>query len=421
MLKKLFQTTVTRALSAFLGLVILSINARYIGSEGVGEVALFNLWVSIFLMLSNLPGGSAMVYYAVRYKSSELLATAYIWAVIALVLPMAVLWIFPTLLPSPVFLLIVLFFYSTGWAHQYLLVGIEKLHLHNAASLAVNSTLIGALVYQYSVFTPKAEHYYLALSLGAGAQWLLSLVFLWPRLRLEGFDFKINVQLIKQLLINGFHIQIGNLVQQLNYRFTYFFLEKYQGTGTVGIFAAVVQLGEGIWLLAKSVSLVVYSRVSQNGSDFSAGVLTFVTARWVAVLSGLAILLLAMLPDGVYHRFLGPQYMGLGHWMLLMTPAVAILAAGMIYSHFLAGKGLFFINFLISLLAFIPIVLLGDFLTSRLGLYGAVLLNTCSYIITAVGSFLIVLRHVDSESKVYMFRFINDIKILHQQLKKGQD
>lgn len=418
MLKKLFQTTVTRALSAFLGLVILSLNARYIGSEGVGQVALFNLWVSIFLMISNLPGGSAMVYYAARYKSNELLSTAYVWALIALLLPFFISRIMPSLLPAPYYLLVVLFFYSTGWAHQYLLVGIEKLHLHNAASLAVNITLISVLAFQYTAFNPKPEHYYLALSLGAGAQWFLSLVFLWPKIRSEGFYLKINAQLIKQLLKDGFHIQVGNLVQQFNYRFTYFFLEKYQGTGAVGIFAAVVQLGEGIWLLAKSASLVVYSKVSQSGSDFSAGVVTFVTARWVALISGLAMLLLAIIPDGVYYQLLGPEYVGLGHWMLLMTPAVAILAAGMIYSHFLAGNGLFFINFLISSFGFIPIVLLGDFLVSRSGLYAAVFLNTISYIITTFGSLLIVLKHVDTESKEYVYKFVKDFKILYQQLKK---
>lgn len=420
MIKKLLQTTVARAISAFLGLVILAVNARYIGSEGVGQAALFNLWVSILIIIGNLFGGSAMVYYAPRYKSSELLTGAYSWTFLTVLFTGVLSTLFTKGLPGVPYLLMVVFFYSTGWAHQFLLAGKDKMNLHNAASLSVNSILLLVLILMYSFREPAVEHYFLALSIGSGAQWIISLFFLFPSLKEEGFAFKLNLEIVKRLFRDGFHIQLGNLVQQLNYRFTYFFLNSWYGTGAVGVFSAVVQLGEGIWLLAKSASLLVYSRVSQANGDPKADIITFVTARWVALLSALAMLLLAAIPDGVFKAFLGKDFSGLGQWLLAMTPAVSILAGGMVYSHYISGYGFFYRNFVVSLVAFLPILFFGNFLIGKLGLSGAVLVNFLSYSITAVGSFLIMLRMVHPDSKTYAWRFKPDLEILREYMKLGR-
>ncbi|MFN4299427.1 MAG: lipopolysaccharide biosynthesis protein [Thermaurantimonas sp.] len=424
MIKKLFQTTATRAISAFLGLLILSINAHFIGSEGVGETALFNLWVSIFLMIGNLLGGSAMVYYAPRYKVSELLTGAYVWAMVGLGILGVTSALWREVLPDVRYLAVVVFFYATGWAQQYLLVGRDKIHLHNAASLSVNGVLIASLVIQYHLFRPDVRQYFLSLSLGAAAQWLLSFIFLWPDVKSEKFSFRLNFEVVFRLLKDGFHIQIGNLIQQLNYRFTYFFLDKWLGTGAVGIFSTVVQLGEGIWLLAKSASLVVYSRVSQSGRDVNAGIITFVTARWVGLMSAVAMLVLAFLPNSFFLIFLGKDFSGVAKWLLAMTPAVAILAAGMVYSHYIAGRGMFVANFLISLTAFVPVATLSSFFIKHFGLFGAIAVNTISYTITTVGSFMLLLRYVHPDSKAYIWRFKPDFAILREYVlsfKKDED
>lgn len=417
MIKKMLQTAATRAISALLGLVILATNAHYIGSEGVGQAALFNLWVSIFLTLGNLLGGSAMVYYASRYKASELLTGAYLWTllIIGILGTTTIFW--KDGLPDAPYLMVVVFLYSTGWAHQYLLVGRDLMHLHNAASLSVNSVLLILLVVLYSSFSPDVKYYFIALSAGAGAQWVLSLTFLVSKLKQEGFAFRINMELVKRLLKDGFHIQVGNLVQQFNYRFTYFFLDQWWGPSAVGIFSAVVQLGEGIWLLAKSASLVVYSRVSQAGNDVYAGVITFVTARWVALLSTLAMLILAVMPDKLFNILLGDDFADLGRWLLAMSPAVGLLAGGMIYAHYLSGRGLFVKNFMVSIVAFIPILALGSTFIQKYGLAGAVMVNSVSYLITVVGSFLILLRYVHPDSKRYIWRFRPDFKVLQEYLR----
>ncbi len=417
MIKKLLQTTVSRATSAFLGLLILAINARYIGSEGVGLAALFNLWVSIFLIFGNLFGGSAMVYYAPRYKSSELLAGSYAWTLLTVLLTGVASSLFTKYLPGLPYLLIVVFFYSTGWAHQYILAGRDKMSLHNAASLSVNTILLGVLILKYMYREPMVEHYYIALCFGSGAQWFLSLMFLLPTLKKEGFAFRINAEIVKRLFKDGFHIQLGNLVQQFNYRFTYFFLNAWGGAEAVGIFSAVVQFGEGIWLLAKSASLVVYARVSQANRDPNADMITFVTARWVALISAFAMLLLAAIPGSVYNWFLGRDFSGLGEWLLAMMPAVSILAGGMVYSHYISGRGFFFKNFVVSLIAFMPILLFGNFLIARFGLYGAVVVNFMSYSITAIGSLIVLLRLVHPDTKVYIWNFKPDFRVLGDYLK----
>lgn len=56
--------------------------------------------------------------------------------------------------------------------------------------------------------------------------------------------------------------QLGNIIQYLNYRFSFFILNEYSGLAAVGIYSVSVTLVETVWIVSGSIALVEYSKIS---------------------------------------------------------------------------------------------------------------------------------------------------------------
>ncbi len=74
MLNKIIGTTGTRILNAFFALVILYLMANYIGSNGMGVIALILLDITIIQLVIDLVAGSALIYFASRTNLGQLLS-----------------------------------------------------------------------------------------------------------------------------------------------------------------------------------------------------------------------------------------------------------------------------------------------------------------------------------------------------------
>jgi len=61
MLKNILSTITTRILVALLTLIMVLVNARYLGAEKVGTIGLIILAIAILQLVSNLVGGGALV------------------------------------------------------------------------------------------------------------------------------------------------------------------------------------------------------------------------------------------------------------------------------------------------------------------------------------------------------------------------
>ena len=83
MLKKIAGTTLVRFISALASLIILSMNARVLGPGGLGIISLIVVGIAIIQNISNIIGGSALVYLASRYDNFYLYLLSSLWALIS--------------------------------------------------------------------------------------------------------------------------------------------------------------------------------------------------------------------------------------------------------------------------------------------------------------------------------------------------
>ena len=82
MLKKILGTIGTRYLIAFLNLMLIFINAKALGVEGVGLVGIILASVNIAVVFNGVLSGNTIVYFMNRYSIHTILFPAYAWPLI---------------------------------------------------------------------------------------------------------------------------------------------------------------------------------------------------------------------------------------------------------------------------------------------------------------------------------------------------
>ena len=82
MLKKILATIGTRYLIAFLNLLLIPINAKVLGIEGIGLVGIIYASANIALIFNSVLCGSTIVYFMNHYDFRYVFWPAYIWSFI---------------------------------------------------------------------------------------------------------------------------------------------------------------------------------------------------------------------------------------------------------------------------------------------------------------------------------------------------
>ena len=415
MLRNIFTTLVSRIFIAAAGLLILVLNARQLGSEGVGEIALFNLWCALFTLLGNSLGGGNLVFYAARYAPGKLLAGSYLWSgsLAALLLIFSFIW---PVLPYYPFIALGMFLNNASLSHQNIMLGKQDIKLQNISSVTYNFTLLTALVIQYFVLEKAVVlSFVYAYAIASVVQWSISWSLSKRYFVLKNFtpDF----QLGKQIFKDGLYTQGGTIVQQINYRLTYFFVEYYWDKSTLGLLSAAMQLGEGVWLIARSVSMVLYARVSQGLQDKLMRKTTFIMGRWLFFSTLLGVASISALPSNGFAFVFGADFQSINLTLFYLAPALAIYSAHLVYAHYVSGKGGFGVNFRISLWAFLSLLICNLLFVSRWGIYGAIAATSLSYL-TSAGLTLRYILSQSSPANAYFLNFKSDLKLLRSILAK---
>ncbi len=81
MVKKLLGTIGTRYLVAILNLILIIVNAKVLGLEGVGLVGLIIASVNIVVIFCGIFSGNTLVYFMGRYSVRALFPVAYGWTI----------------------------------------------------------------------------------------------------------------------------------------------------------------------------------------------------------------------------------------------------------------------------------------------------------------------------------------------------
>jgi O-antigen/teichoic acid export membrane protein len=375
----IIRTFFSRSGSVVINFFVVVISARLLGDEGIGNISLLILAITINALFVGLWGGAGLVYLTPRHSTKNLLLIAYSWSVIATIIVVWVLSYFelvPAVFGSHVFVLAILS--AFGAVNMYVILGRERVRTHNILTFFQSvSLLVSLLVLFFIVDFIDVRAYMWSLYVSFGFVWVGSSIVL---LRISPVKVQKSFsETVKQTFSYSVLTQSASAMQLMNYRFSYYVIDYFFGTATLGQFSVAVQLAEGIWILGKSLGLVLYSKLSNVYHQKEAVKLTvlFIKISVFATIAATAVILL--LPQLFFTFLFGPDFTGIQELLMYLAPGIIFVSATMVFSSFFSGTGLIKINTIGSLIGLISTIVLVVWMVYLYGLKGAAIATSLSY------------------------------------------
>jgi len=419
MFKTILNTLGTKIISSLIGFLILILTTQYLGADGRGLISLLGTSVGLILIFSGFIGGSSLVYLTSRHDISYLLIPSYFWAVLIAVtgtITFAIFHVIPESIVLPTFILSTLS--VVGNVNLMILIGKEKITLNNTISLIQVITNFLTLLFFFLVLNQLSVSYYI-YSMYITNIIAIFLGFYGIRKYFNGFPTNPRKAwtVVKSMLNYGFLAQIGNVIQYLNYRMSYFILNVYSGLGAVGIYSVGVTLSETVWLISGSIALVEYSKISNIRDEDYAKKLTVKLSK-VSFLATLCVVMaLVCVPPDWFRLILGKDFSTVYGVILTMSAGICSFGLTVIISHFFAGKGKYQINAIAAGIGLIGTIIFSYLLIPPYGYIGAGITASISYLLTSLFLIWIFKRETHISIKD-LSPSMNDLTEIIHELRK---
>ncbi|MCC5915758.1 MAG: oligosaccharide flippase family protein [Cryomorphaceae bacterium] len=383
MLKSIFSTTGVRLGTSVIGLLLVMLNARMVGAEGLGEIRIFTITVTLLIIVANLLGGPNLIYRTSRHKVIALIQWSYLWST-GIVFLFFILQFIPGLqFEHHGYIALCTAFYAMAWVNLYVLLGLEDIRGHNVVLFSFSGFLLIGTLAGYFVFQWETPMNYISMYVASSfVKFISGWLFLIPHYRKGDLQREKgeSVNLAKVLLTDGSMVQSGNLFQQINYRIGDYILEATWGKAAVGIYSAAIQLGEGVWTIGRSAALVQYSRLSNLGNPERGKKLTYLLSKAVFVITALAFIVLCILPVSFYTLLFGEDFTELRSIIRWISPILTLYSMAFLFSHYFSSQGQFLRNTMTSFLSLFATIAAATILIPKFGIYGAIGTQTFSYL-----------------------------------------
>ncbi len=379
MLRKILGTAGTRLFTSIISFIVVIINARALGSEGVGEIALIVLGITIIMLISNFIGGGALVYLIPRHNTFQLFLPSYIWAFISASAGTYLLNLF-NLIPEKfvIHIFALSFIQALGSINMTFLLGKERIKEYNFISIIRFAVLISAmLIFFYVAGRKETISYVYSLYFAFSLTFIISLsmtVKYVKSISLKGIG-----SVLRHILKYGSYVQFANLIQLMNYRISYYIIESYIGKAGLGIFDVGNKMSEGIWLVGKSVSMVQYSKISNTKSEKYSVELTVRFLKFVFAATLFALIVLLLLPESFFGFVFGKDFDNLHLIIQSLSAGIMAMSLSMILSHYFSGVGKHYHNTISSAIGLIFTLTVGFSLIPKTGIVGAGITASISY------------------------------------------
>lgn len=399
MTRAVLGTIGTRVLIAAGQLLVAALAAQLLGLAEVGRMSLLVLGITFIMLANNVMGGGALVYLEPRHGTRTLRLITGAWA--ALVCGVAAVIVEPLgLVPAGLgtHAAALAFLEALGTVQLNLLLGRQRFELFNGLQLIRTLVLVTVFAALLHYEGPDFHDFLLALYASNGATLAISagLLARAPGQRTD------EVSAIGAMLRQGIPAQAANGLQLLNYRLSYFFVQRFHGAAALGLWSISTQLAESAWLAPKSLGTVLYAHVSNLTDAERQRDLTLSVLKLSVGLALLAALFLMALPNAVFIWFFGPEATGIGALVLALTPGLLAMAASQALSHYLSGVGLVRHNAVGSGLAALATVALGYWLIPGLGTMGAALTASAAYCLSCAYQLAVFNR----EAKAHLVHYL---------------
>ncbi len=416
MIKNIINTFFFRSINAILAFVIVIVTARYLGAEIRGEISLFVLNVTLVFQLVSIISGGGLVYYASKKSLSSLVLISTMWSVIATFVGIFGLYLFGLVTEESIgWLILATLFLSWFYIGMNIIVGFEKILTFNVISTLQMLLLTGLLLVFINSSIYEGFNAWLIAYIISFALALLIVKVAVFKIWNKG-KIVIRKDDFSDLFNYGKWAQLANIAQLLNYRLGYYLLEFFAGKAALGVYSSAVAIAEGVWLISKSFSMVVFARVSNMKSRSEALKLSFQFARISLYFSLLFIFFLLALPASVYVSVFGQEFSEIKPLLVLLSPGVAFFALSSVYAHYFSGTARPKVSSYSSLIGLVVTLGMGIWLIPLYEKTGVAI--TASFSFISSGVYLIFMMMKEPEASFgELFPQIGDFKKMMEFIK----
>lgn len=387
MLRRIIQHFVARLGGAGASLAVVWLTARYLGPGGRGQVSLFITDTAAILLFTGLLGGSSLIYLVPRRNIWHLLQPAYAWTGLVCVVGAGAAtalhgasWLYAGHLGALSLMQALLGINSS------LLLGRGHERLYNLLTTGQGALLaagLGGLLLGLGYLTVPMFYYVSYPAYGLPLLWSAWQLAQQPDARRGGHLRRHATR--RELARHSRGAHFSNIIVFANYRLGYYAVAYLLGTPALGVLSVGVAVAEGLWLIARSTSLIQYVAVVRAPATGQGGPGrdTLRLAGAALLLTALGAVVLAALPASWLARGFGPAFGAARPVLWALAPGIVANAGVNLVSTYFVARGRYTISNQaagLGLLVVLPLTLL---LVPRVGIVGAALSMSVSYAASA--------------------------------------
>lgn len=225
---------------------------------------------------------------------------------------------------------------------------------------------------------------------------ILCMIEFYIILKLKGHKIQTEFKLLTSMLGYGIKAQVGNIVQILNYRLDIFIINYFLSISQVGIYTIAVALGEMLWKVSGSVATLMFPIVSSSTNAEETNMFTNQVTRITFALITIFSVILALISKPLIWLLFGQEFMAAADALIWLIPGICIFSVSNVLANYLAGIGQIEKNIISSIVSCIVTVALDIFLIPRMGIKGASIATSISYIVFTFMTLMFYVRHTRS-------------------------
>jgi len=379
--KNIMLTIVGKSAILLLNFAVVVLSTRLWGTEGRGAIALFTANLSLISSVTNIFTGSSVSYFFSKSGFSKLVLQAYLWVFAAAVILGIVFRIYDHSTPSALLFMAAVLIGFTAF-HSSVFIGDQQIGYYNLITVIQPVFQIGGLLFFYY----WVEKSYFAYFYGMIASYVF--VFVICKILTGKTHAKISYHLDKSTMKNtflfGWQVELSSFLQFFNYRLSFYFLNYFLGTASLGVFSVGVTLSEAVWIVSRSISLVQYSNVVKQGDTEDSRNETRTTAKYSLFISLLCLVFVLCLPKQVFSFVFGEGFEGVKQVVALLSPGILAIAISNVYGNYFSAIGKVKILILKSAIGVAVTLGLAVWLIPTLQISGACIVNASSYIVSSI-------------------------------------
>jgi O-antigen/teichoic acid export membrane protein len=205
----------------------------------------------------------------------------------------------------------------------------------------------------------------------------------WLIFRREPFGLRWHPALFRTAIKFGLQSHLGTILYLLGWRLDFLLCNIYLDTRAVGYYSIAVLIGEVLWFIPQTLSVVLLPQVSRLADDESAR-LTSQVCRLSITSAALGAVSLGGAAPILVRVIFGADFLPAVSSLWLLLPGTVFESGARILISFFVGRGHPMTSSHASALVFCSNLLLNLWWIPRYGIIGAALAGTLSYMLGAV-------------------------------------